>query len=384
MSALRNPLFSLVVAALVALPATSSGQNEQVEVIESGDIVQLQPDHPTRYTVVKGDTLWDISTRFLRTPWHWPRIWKINEQIANPHLIYPGDVIVLRFVDGQPELTIVRDGQPTGEVPLVDEGLPISEVLEGVAGAPSGTVVRLSPKVLSKPLAQPIPTISPEIILPFLSRPLLVDDDQLEESGYVTIGLDDRIALGDNSEFYARGLPEDADDEFYLLYRKGKKIKDPDTRKFLGYEAIYLGDAKMLKPGDPAKLVVTKVKQEILPSDDLLVAPLKAPLPYYFPHVPETELRGRIVTALNAVSEVGPFTIVSVNLGRRDGIEEGHVFRVTRHAGKRKDPVTGRKYKLPDEASGLMMIFRPYEKLSYGLIINATRPIHILDAVETP
>jgi hypothetical protein len=383
MPALRNPLFSLVVAALVALPATSSGQNEQVEVIESGDIVQLQPDHPTRYTVVEGDTLWDISTRFLRTPWHWPRIWKINEQIANPHLIYPGDVMVLRFVDGRPELTVVRDGQP-GEVPLVDEDLPISEVLEGVAGAPNGTVVRLSPKVLSKPLAQPIPTISPDVILPFLTRPLFVDDDQLEKSGYVTIGLDDRIALGDNSEFYARGLPEDADAEFYMLYRKGKKIKDPDTKKFLGYEAIYLGDAQMLRPGDPAKLVVTKVKQEILPRDNLLVAPRKAPLPYYFPHVPETQLRGRIVTALNAVSEVGPFTIVSVNLGRRDGIEEGHVFRITRRAGKHKDPVTRRKYQLPDEDSGLMMIFRPYEKLSYGLIINATRPIHILDAVVTP
>ncbi|MEE8624708.1 MAG: hypothetical protein V3T19_05150, partial [Acidiferrobacterales bacterium] len=231
---------------------------------------------------------------------------------------------------------------------------------------------------------QPIPTISPEIILPFLSRPLIVDDDQLEKSGYVTIGLDDRIALGDHSEFYARGLPEDSEVEFYMLYRKGDKIKDPDTKKLLGYQAIYLGEAQMLRPGDPAKLVVTKVKQEILPSDDLLVAPLKAPLPYYFPHVPETELRGRILTALNAVSEVGPFTIVSVNLGRRDGVEEGHVFRITRHAGKHKDPVTRKKYKLPDEASGLMMIFRPYEKLSYGLIINATRPIHILDSVETP
>jgi LysM repeat protein len=400
MSVPRNLLFSSVVAVLVALPVMSSGQNEQVEVIESGDIVQLQPDYPTRYTVVEGDTLWDISTRFLQTPWHWPRIWKINEQIANPHLIYPGDVIVLRFVDGQPELTVVREGQPTpvepgempgevpGEVPrempLVEEDLPISEVLEGVAGAPNGTVVKLSPKVLSKPLAQPIPTISPEIILPFLTRSLFVEDDELEKAGYVTIGLDDRIALGDNSEFYARGLPEDADAEFYLIYRKGRKVKDPDTGKRLGYEAIYLGEAQMLKPGDPAKLTITKVKQEILPTDDLLVAPLRAPLPYYFPHVPETELNGTIVTALNAVSEVGPFTIVSINLGRRDGVEEGHVFRITRHAGKRKDPVTRRKYLLPDEESGLMMVFRPYEKLSYGLIINATQPVHILDRVRTP
>ena len=226
MSAPRNLFFSLLVAAAVAVPGLSLGQDQQVEVVQSGDVVQLKPDHPTRYTVVTGDTLWDIASRFLQSPWHWPRIWKINEQIANPHLIYPGDVIVLRFVDGRPELTVVRDGQP-GEVPLIDEDLPISEVLEGVAGAPNGIVVRLSPKVLSKPLAQPIPTISPEVILPFLTRPLFVDDDQLEKSGYVTIGLDDRIALGDNSEFYARGLPEDADTEFYLIYRKGTISRAP-------------------------------------------------------------------------------------------------------------------------------------------------------------
>ncbi|MFQ6021448.1 MAG: LysM peptidoglycan-binding domain-containing protein [Acidiferrobacterales bacterium] len=394
MSGFRTLVTASTVAACVAVSGLSLGQTEQVEVIESGDIVQLRPDHPTRYTVVKGDTLWDIAIRFLQSPWHWAKIWKINEQIANPHLIYPGDVIVLRFVEGRPELTVVeRPGMPApvpapealpeGELPLRETERAVVEEFEGVEGAPRGRVTKLSPRVISKPLAQPIPTISPEIILPFLTKPLVVDDSELAKAGYVTIGLDSRIALGDNSEFYARGLAE-IDTEFFHLYRKGQAIKDPDTKKRLGFEAIYLGDAKVLEPGDPSKLVVTRVKQEILPRDNLLLAPARAPLPYYFPHAPEIKVSGRILTALEAVSEMGPFTIVSVNLGREDGIEEGHVLRVMRHAGKHRDPVTRKKYKLPDEESGFMMVFRTFDEVSYGLVINATRPIHLLDAVVTP
>ncbi|MFQ5993497.1 MAG: LysM peptidoglycan-binding domain-containing protein [Acidiferrobacterales bacterium] len=412
MSAARNAIFAWLVLALIALPGTGLGQTdqavqseqaapaepaaqtEQVEVIESGDIVQLKPDHPTRYTVVKGDTLWDIASRFLRSPWHWPKIWTINDQIANPHLIYPGDVIVLRFVEGRPELTVVERPAvpapvpaplPEGELappPAVRPG-PIVQEFEGVEGAPRGRVVKLSPRVVEKPLAKPVPTISPDMILPWLTKPLVVDRELLKKSGYVTIGLDDRIALGDGSEFYARGLPK-TKAEFYQLYRKGQEIKDPGTKKRLGWEAIYLGDAMLLEPGDPSKFIVTRVRQEILPRDELFIAPAKVPLPYFFPHAPEFEVRGRILTALNSVNELGPMTVVSVNVGRGDGIEEGHVLRVMRRAGRRRDPVTRKWYELPDEPSGLMMVFRTFEKMSYGLVINANRPIHILDDVITP
>lgn len=396
MSALRNPFLSLLVAALIALPGLGRGQDERVEVVEQGDVVQLRPDYPTRYTVVKGDTLWDIATRFLKNPWHWPKIWKINEQIANPHLIYPGDVLVLRFVEGRPEVTVVE--RPVAVPPEVPEAVPVPEaeaplppvelppreiVIEDVEGAPLGRVVKLSPRISSTPLVKPIPTLSPEVILPFLTRPLIVDEEQLAKSGYVTVGLDDRIALGDRSEFYARGLPDD-DAEFYQLFRKGQPIVDPDTKRRLGFEAVYLGDAQMLKPGDPSKFVVTRVRQEILPRDELFIAPAKAPLPYFFPHAPDRKVRGRILTALNSVSELGPFTIVSINLGREDGMEPGHVLRVHRRAGKRRDPVTRKYYKLPDEESGLLMVFRTFDKVSYGLVINATRAIHILDDVVTP
>lgn len=345
------------------------------------DEVQLKPDHPERYTVVKGDTLWDISTRFLKSPWHWPRIWKINDQIKNPHLIYPGDVVMLRWVDGKPELSVVRK-EKASELP----SLPASSTVPETAAAEKpldGRTVKLSPRVHAVPLDAAIPTIPPNVIVPFLTRPLAVEEDQLEQAGYITVGLDDRIALGDSSQFYARGLKDD-DNEYYQIFRPGDPIRHPDTGELLAYEALYLGDAKRLENGDPSKLVVTNVKQEILPTDRLLVSPKKASLPYYYPRAPKTQVEGRIVSALNAVAEIGPQTVVGISLGTREGVEEGNVLRVMRHAGMHKDPVTRERYKLPDEESALLLVFRTYEKISYALVMTATRPVHLLDAVTTP
>ncbi len=337
------------------------------------DVVQLKPDHPERYTVQKGDTLWDIATRFLKSPWHWPKIWKINEQIKNPHLIYPGDVIVLRWVDGKPELSVLRR-----------EKLPQTEAPAGefVPEAPDGRTVKLEPRVHVEPLKAAIPTIPPNAINPFLTQPLVVEEDELERAGYITVGLDDRIVLGDHSPFYARGLRGEA--EHYHVFRPGKEFRHPDTGELLGYEAIYLGDARLLEPGDPSKLVVTRVKQEILPADRLLVSPQTAALPYYYPRAPDKEVRGRILAALNAVSEIGPYAVVAISLGEREGIEEGHVLRILRHAGEHLDPVTRELYPLPDEESGLLMVFRTFRKMSYAVVMQANRPVHVLDVVATP
>ena len=383
--AVRNPLASLVLAALVVAAGTSLGQEQTVEVIEKGDIVQLRPDHPDRYVVQRGDTLWDIATRFLQSPWHWPRIWTINEQIANPHLIYPGDVLVLRFVAGRPQITVAERPAPVAPPEAVAPEGPVVREYEGIEGAPSGRVTKLSPRVIAKPLVKPIPTISPDQILPFLSQPLVVDKRELKKHGYVAIGLDDRIALGDNSEFYARKLEETEEEayaEVYQVFRRGQRIRD--GLKTLGYEAIYLGDARMLQPGDPARMIITKVKQEIVPADRLLIAPARQPLPYFFPHAPETDVTGRILTAFEHVSELGPFSIVTINLGGKDGVDEGTVLRIMRDAGKRKDPVRRGKFRLPLEQSGLLMVFRSFEKVSYGLVINATQPVHLGDEVITP
>ena len=337
------------------------------------DDVQLRPDHPERYTVVRGDTLWDIAARFLESPWHWARVWKINQAIKNPHLIYPGDVIVLRYVDGKPELTVLRTEK-------LGTGTPTPQPM---AARPDGSV-RLSPQIHSVPLDQAIPTIPPDVIVPFLTQPLAVDEDELEEAGYVTVGLDSRIALGNQSEFYARGLPAEGQGEYFQIFRPGKALRDPDSGELLAYEAMYLGDAQLLETGDPTKLVITTVKQEIQPTDRLLAASPRAALPYYFPRSPGKPLKGRVLSAVNAVSEVGPFTVVAVSLGRREGLEEGHVLRVLRHVGDHKDPVTRATYALPDEDSALLLVFRTYDKVSYALVMDANQPVHLLDAVTTP
>ncbi len=347
------------------------------------DEVQLKPDHPERYTVVKGDTLWDISARFLKSPWMWPKIWKINQEIKNPHLIYPGDVIVFRMVDGKPELSVLRKETVTAPgLPSLPESAKEREPAAAATPTDERTV-KLQPQVHSEALDAAIPTIPPNAIMPFLTRPLVVGENELEEAGYITTGLDDRIALGNGSQFYARRL-KDEGPEYYQIVRPGKPIRHPDTGELLAYEAVYLGNAHRLETGDPSKLVVTEVKQEIIPTDRLVEAPSKVSLPYYYPRAPKTQVAGRIVSALNAVDEIGPLTVVGISLGTREGMEEGNVLRVMRHAGMQKDPVTRRRYQLPDEQSALVMVFRTYEKMSYALVMTATQPVHMLDAVVTP
>ena len=367
----------------------------------NADTVALKSDHPDRYVVQKGDTLWDISKRFLKDPWRWASVWTINDQIKNPHLIYPGDVILLTYVDGKPQLSVMREEKlapapapvpdaapapvevPQAEVePVVT---PTTAIEEPAGETPTGMrVIKLRPKAHAEPISSAIPTISPDAIVPFLTEPLVVGRTELERAGYVTIGLDDRVALGDGSQFYARGLKKSSTTEYYQIFRQGKALRHPDTGETLAYEALYLGDARMLESGDPAKLVVTRVKQEILPTDRLLAAPEKAALPYYFPRAPEKNVKGRILAAVNGLREFGPTTIVAISLGKREGMEEGHVLRILRHVGLSKDPVTKRMYKMPDEETGLLMVFRVFDKVSYALIMDANRPVHIHDALRTP
>jgi len=296
---------------------------------------------------------------------------------------------MLVWVDGKPQLVVQREEKvaPPGEAPAepVTEAPTTAPIEEPAGETPSGMkVVKLKPRVYASDIKEAIPTIPPDAIVPFLSQPMAVGRKELEEAGYVTIGLDDRVALGNGSEFYARGLAKNATTEYYQLFRKGNELRHPDSGEVLAYEALYLGDAKVLQPGDPTKLVVTAVKQEILPTDRLMAAPQKAALPYYFPRAPEKDVKGRILSAINGLQEFGPTTIVAISVGKREGIEEGHVLRIMRHVGKSKDPVTRRDYKMPDEEAGLLMVFRVFDKVSYALIMDADRPIRIHDALRTP
>ncbi|MDH3689230.1 MAG: LysM peptidoglycan-binding domain-containing protein [Gammaproteobacteria bacterium] len=332
---------SLLIAATLAIVGVAWAQS-----------VELNPNHPDRYTVTEGDTLWGISKRFLADPWRWPEIWKQNEQIKNPHLIYPGDVLVMTSVDGQPQLRLLRN------------------------------TVQLSPSVRAEPLEDAIPTIPPNAIIPFLTDPLIIQEGELDTAGYVTEGVEDDIVLGKMSQFYARGIV--SPDEFYRIFRLGEIFVHPETHEVLGQEAISLGDAKLLRAGDPAKMEIVRSRQEIGPTDRLVPAEKDIALPYYFPSAPNHDVEGLILSAPGGVIEVGPLSIVTVTLGERDGIEQGNILQIMRHRGAQIDPVTGEPYELPDERSGLLMIFRTFEKMSYALVLTATRAIHVLDIVRTP
>ncbi len=314
----------------------------------------LRPDHPQRYTVQQGDTLWGIAARFLKDPWRWPEIWQRNAAIKNPHLIYPGDVLVMNMVAGSPELKVLRR-----------------------------KVVKLSPAIYTEPLEAAIPTIPPSAIQSFLSSPLVVEKGGLRDAGHVAIGSDGKIALGAYSILYARGLPE-SDAKFYRILRPGKRFVDPVNGEFLGQQAIHVGDARMLTPGETARMEVVRSHGEVSPGDQLIPAPDDIGLPYYTPSAPEHDVRGFIIDAPGGVAEVGPLSVVVISVGTRENVESGHVLRILRDAGLARDPVTRETFRIPQEESGLLMVFRAFEKVSYALVMKAVRPIHVLDVVETP
>jgi nucleoid-associated protein YgaU len=307
----------------------------------------LRDGHPDRYVVQEGDTLWSIANKFLKDPWRWPLIWQENEQIENPHLIFPGDLLVL-----------------TSDFHL--------------------KVVRLEPSIHRTSLDRAITTIPPHIIQPFLTSSLIVDEGELESAGHIIGGVEDELILGKLIKFYARGLGQDTADE-YRIFRVGRTLRDPETAEVLGVEGIHLGDAAMERQGeDVSKLQILSSNREIRPGDRLVPIEEKAPLSYYTPHAPDRHVSGWILLAPRGVRDVGRFDVVIVSGGERDGLEEGHVLKAMFHRGTRKDPVTGEEFMIPDEVSGLMMVFKVFEKLSYALIMEATRAISVGDKFESP
>jgi len=367
--------------------------------------LKIRDGHPDRYTVVKGDTLWDISAKFLENPWLWPRIWNVNPEVAskhpsakdgtrtldNPHLIFPGDVLVFkngRLIREVPEMAERPPEEiVTGTTTGADPGVTVQREEQGerrtMTSGYVGRTVRLQPKVRKETLEEAIPTIPPEAISPFLTKPLVVGRTELRDAGYVTVGREGRLIMGSGSEFYARGLSDEKIED-YQVFRQGGALRDPDNGKLLAYEAMYLGDARLIRFGDPAKMVVTSIHKEILPTDRLLVAPRKQSLPYYQPKPPTKDVKGWIIAADDAVSEIGPNVVVAISLGRKNGVEEGTVLRIMRHAGKARDPVTSRRYQLPEEQAGLLMVFRSHDDVSYALVMQASQSIHLFDAVITP
>lgn len=359
----------------------------------------FKADAPDRYVVVRGDTLWGISERFTDSPWRWPEIWNFNrEQIRNPHWIYPGDVIVLDRVSGT--LSIAgADGKPgtTGApgtagapgTPGDAAGAPADRPSLGV-GSAVGTV-KLSPRVRAESTARDaIPSIPPSAIEPFLSRPLVIEPDGLDNAPTIIATEDNRVIIEAGNQAYVRGMG-DSNEENWFIYRRGKALVDPDTDVTLGYEAIYLGTARLTRAGEPATVRLTTVTQEVSRGDKLL--PVGVPeVPKYAPHAPAVFLQGRVIGiygGLGKVGEAGPQQIITLNRGRADGVEVGHVFALYRPGPLIADASasTGGKpatFKLPDERYGLAFVFRIYDRVSYALVMRISKPVNPLDVVQTP
>jgi hypothetical protein len=348
----------------------------------------IKPDAPDRYTVVPGDTLWGISQRYTDSPWRWPELWNLNrEQIRNPHLIYPGYVIVLDRERGQ--LTIGGADRPTPTAPGA-QATPPSATAPGTAAGAPGTV-KIGPRVRAESLAkQEIPSIPPSAIEPFLSRPLVIEPDGLEKGPTIIATQSDRVLLAAGNSAYVRGIGKSKDDVWYV-YRKGNPLVDPDTNQTLGYEAVYLGTAQLTRPGEPATVTLTDTVVEVGAGDKLIAAGRPQSV-NYAPRAPSSQIKGRVMAiygGVGKVGEAGPQQIISINRGKADGVEVGHVLALYNLGGtvrdttkKQDDPAA--RIQLPDERAGLAFVFRVFDRVSYALIMQVTRPVAPLDVVQTP
>jgi hypothetical protein len=330
--------------------------------------------------VVPGDTLWGISQRYTDSPWRWPELWGMNkDQIRNPHLIYPGAVLLLDRAKGTLSLAGPGGGPGAGPGAAARGGEP-----------PSGSR-RIAPRVRAEALAkQQIPSIPPSAIEPFLTRPLVIEPDGLDKAPTIVATQQDRVVIAAGNTAYVRGIGS-ASDETWFVYRRGQPLVDPDTERTLGYEAIYLGTAQLTRPGEPATVVLTSAVQEVN-AGDKLVAAGRAQAINYAPHAPDVHVSGRIMAiygGVGKVGEAGPQQIVSINRGRADGIEVGHVLALYALGGKVIDRSKPRdapdaEIQLPDERSGVLFVFRVFERVSYGLIMQISKPVRPLDVVRTP
>jgi hypothetical protein len=342
----------------------------------------LDPGAPDRYVVVPGDTLWGISGRFLQDPWRWPELFELNkDQIKNPHRIYPGDVIVLDRAAGRAQ--IVR-----------------------------GSEVTLTPKVrVEARETAAIPSIPADAIEPWLSQPLVLNQAELDVAPRIVATEENRVVLGAGNIAYARGVDSQTS-EYWQVFRPGEQLVDPDNNEPLGFQAVYLGEARVVRPGEVSIVEIVKSNQEVYIGDRMFASPKPAFISYV-PRKPERQIQGRIISAYSGLAEVGNNAIVTLNRGARDGIEVGNVLAVFRSpesasnysfstepiSSGRGSPLYGRtgptgrdngisspaqETNLPQIRHGLVFVFRTFEKVSYALVMQSSAPINVLDLVQNP
>lgn len=319
----------------------------------------LKPDAPDRYVVVPGDTLWGIAERFTDAPWRWTELWSLNkDQIKDPHRIYPGNVILLD-----------RDRSRLALAPTI----------------------KLTPKIRAEATAElAIPSIPPNLLEPFLSRPLVIEADGLDNAPSIIATQDDRVVLDAGSIAYVKGIGKSAEDSWHL-YRRGGPLVDPATKRILGYEAIHLGTARVETPGEPAKIQIITATQEVSKGDRLVAAGRPNPV-NYAPRAPFRPVKGQVMSIYGGVGQVGEagrHSIITLNRGVADGLELGHVLALSRLGNTvvdstlpKGDPAAN--IKLPDERYGLVFVFRVFDRVSYAIVMHVTKSVRPLDVVQNP
>ncbi len=344
------------------LEGSAEPRLEDLPVSPDQHDVEFRAAAPEAYTVVEGDTLWDLSNRFLVEPWYWPEIWHLNPQINNPHLIYPGDVITVFYVGGKPYLTV-------GGGPRIPGG------------------ERLSPKVRSENIDTESFAIPIQAIQQFIIRPSVLSEDVIEEAPYIVGSQEERLAYGSGDRVYVRGFDGEPSVK-YTVFRKGDKFVDPESSEILGYEAIFVGDGEIIRDGDPATFDLAQTKREALRGDRLFPSDFNDQDTEFVPHAPDTDLHTTVISLSNAIAQIGSYQVLTINAGDREGIEKGHVLALKQSGrtilDKFEKPGSLTKVKLPEERVGVALVFRTFEKVSYALVMETTRPIQIGDAAVTP
>jgi LysM repeat protein len=347
-----------------AIDAGSSVPLDASQAPQGG--LALNPNAPDSYVVKRGDTLWGISKVFLRDPWFWPEIWQVNPQVHNPHLIYPGDTLRLVYIDGRPTLTLER-----------------------------GDAARVVPRVRSEPLEGAVTSIPYQSVAAFMSKPSVLAKEQIKDAPYVLATRDRHVVMADGDTLYARGFQSPVElGTHYNVVRVGDALVDPDDNRVVGYDGIFTGAGHITRGGDPATLIMTESARETEAGDKLFVGGVDVPLDFV-PSPPKMKTDGRIMAVSNGTTVIGQYEVVVINRGAADGLAPGNVLAVF-HAGdvvrdtanrgflNTMSRFTAPKVVLPDERTGTFMVFKTFERMSYGLIMEATDVIRVADRVENP
>ncbi|MGE5472177.1 MAG: LysM peptidoglycan-binding domain-containing protein [Bacteroidota bacterium] len=322
--------------------------------------LQLVDNPPDRHIVVRGDTLWGISGKFLKQPWRWPEIWNMNKaEIKNPHWIYPGDIILLDYVDGKPRLKMAK----------------------AVGNGGNG---KLQPKVYSEAVQQVVPSIPPNEIEPFISQPLVIEPGEHDNVARIVASQEDRMFMGAGDTAFVSGIP-DASVVNWNVFRPGKPLKDPDTGEVIGHEAFFLGSAKLIHPGEPAAISIVVAKEEIGRGDRLLPAP-PPNIIAYAPHRPEQPVAAKIISIYGGLNEGGASSVVAINRGSNDGLEVGHVLAIFRNRVSIGNDEQGRRVAttIPEERYALAFVFRVFGRISYALVVDSAKSVMIGDSAKNP